>query len=303
MESSERSQPQAPVRDDAATGTALTLVYAALIPFIESAAKFLGGTTSSPQIVVARFAVQVMFISLLLALMPRLRQPLPSPLWPLLARGCLLALGSGLLFAGLAVMPLVESSAVFFIQPLLLTCLAALLLRENVGWQRLAAVVVGLVGALLIIGPNLENIGWQACLPALAALCFSGSALITRRWARLANAFMFQLVASSVALCLALLVLLAGHVLDVAALQAHMPTRSELLLLLVVGVGATVTNLLLTQAFRITPVSVLGPFLYIEIVGAALVGFWFFGDKPELWTAVGAVLVVGAGSYTWRRET
>ena len=98
-----------------------------------------------------------------------------------------------MLFAGLAVMPLVESSALFFIQPLLLTCLAALVLRERVGWQRLLAVLIGLLGALLIIGPNLENIGWQACFPVLGALCFSCSALITRSWAHLANAFMFQL--------------------------------------------------------------------------------------------------------------
>ncbi|MFT5449959.1 MAG: drug/metabolite transporter (DMT)-like permease [Gammaproteobacteria bacterium] len=303
MEASDRTDSRLPVKDDAATGTALTLVYAALIPFIESAAKSLGGTTSSPQIVVARFAVQFVFISLLLAAVPSLRHPLPRPIWPLLLRGGLLALGSGLLFAGLAVMPLVESSAVFFIQPLLLTCLAAVVLGESVGWQRLVAVLVGLAGALLIIAPNAANIGWQACFPALAALCFSGSALLTRRWAGLANAFVFQLVASGVALILAVAVVLVAHQLDLTALQAHQPTGSEILLLLVVGGGATITNLLLTQAFRITPVSVIGPFLYVEIIGAALVGYWFFGDAPELWTMVGALLVVGAGCYTWRRET
>ena len=291
------------VRDDVATGIALVVFLSLLIPFIESAAKFLGGTTSPAQIVLARFAVPVVLIALLLVVMPKLRQPLPRPIWPLVVRGCLLALGSGLLYAGLAVMPLVESSAIFFLEPLLLACLAAVILGEPVGWSRLLAASMGLVGALMIIGPNFSQIGWQASFPALAVLCFSLSALLTRRWAALANAFVFQLVASAVALALAIAVLGVAAFLDVQTLSPHVPTTSETWLLLVVGVGATITHLMRTQAFRIAPVSVLGPFLYLEIVGAAILGYMFFGDTPEMGSVFGAILVIGAGVYAWRRET
>ncbi len=303
MKSEVHTRQHLTVQDNAATGIALTVGNAALVPLVESGIKLLGGTTSSAQIVLTRFAVQVVFTALLLALIPKLRQPLPSPLWPLLLRGCLLALGSGLLYAGLAVMPLVESSAIFFIEPLLLTCLAGLLLGEPVGWGRLIAVTVGLVGVLMITGPNFEHIGWQASFPALAALCFSGSALLTRRWAALANVFVFQLVASATALALAVAALIAADILNVAALAPHLPTLSEAGLLLGIGVGATVTNLLLTQALRITPVSVIGPFLYLEIVGAALLGYLFFQETPEIGTVLGALLVVSAGAYTWRWGT
>ncbi|NKC12215.1 MAG: hypothetical protein GKR94_08425 [Gammaproteobacteria bacterium] len=208
MKSEVRTRQHLTVQDNAATGIALTVGNAALVPLVESGIKLLGGTTSSAQIVLTRFAVQVVFTALLLALIPKLRQPLPSPLWPLLLRGCLLALGSGLLYAGLAVMPLVESSAIFFIEPLLLTCLAGLLLGESVGWGRLIAVTV--------------------------------------------------------ALALAVAALIAAGILNVATLAPHLPTLSEAGLLLGIGVGATVTNLLLTQALRITPVSVIGPFPYLE---------------------------------------
>lgn len=301
METDPRQRPS--VQDDAPTGIALACGFAALVPFVESAAKYLGGTTSAPQIVLARFAVQVVFIALVLSAVPQLRQPLPRPMWPLILRGVLLALGSGLIYAGLSVMPLIESSAIFFIQPLVLTCLAWLVLGEVVTRSRLLAVVVGLAGALLIIGPNFELIGWQALFPALAALCFSGSALLTRRWAELANAFVLQLVGAVTALALAATVLAGAAYFDIARLAPRMPTLYEAGILFGVGVGATVTNLLLTQAFRITPVSIVGPFLYLEIVGAALVGYLLFQDVPEVWTLFGAFLVIGAGLYTWYRES
>ena len=67
-------------------------------------------------------------------------------------RGAVITLGSGLFYAALAILPLVEATAILFIQPLILTAFAAVFLGERVGWLRWAAVFTGLIGAYIIIG-------------------------------------------------------------------------------------------------------------------------------------------------------
>lgn len=59
---------------------------------------------------------------------------------------------------------------------------------------------------------------------------------------------------------------------------------------------------LFSEAFRRTPASTLAPFQYIEIIGATIVGYVFFGDFPDLWTWVGTAVILASGLYVFQRE-
>lgn len=272
------------------------------VPFMDSAVKFLGATMAAPQITLARFFVQCILIGAFLALISPASATRPDPLWPLIARGVVLSIGTAFLYAGFAAMPLVEAVAIYFLQPLILTGLSAAILKEDVGWRRWAAVTVGLAGAMLIIGPNVERIGAAAIFPALAALFFAVAGLLTRRWASAASLPVFLLVTAATAATLLLGLLLVGWSLDVASLTPRMPTMGEFGLLFFIGAGSTVSTMMLTQAFRTAPASIIAPFLYVEVVGAAIVGYLIFADLPSQTTAIGAAMVVGAGLFVWWRE-
>jgi drug/metabolite transporter (DMT)-like permease len=58
----------------------------------------------------------------------------------------------------------------------------------------------------------------------------------------------------------------------------------------------------LIQAFRRAPASVVAPFSYSSVLWAAFYGWVIFGEWPDLWTWVGASLIIGSGLYIFHRE-
>jgi drug/metabolite transporter (DMT)-like permease len=299
-----KTGPNGRPADDIRLGIFLIALFSLTIPIVGTSVKVLGQTLVVPQIAWTRFLIQVLIISILLGLTTReFSQPLPRPLWPLVVRGLVITLGSGLFYAALALLPLAEATAILFIQPLILTGLAAVLLGERVGWLRWAALVIGFAGAFLIIGPNFDSLGWAALLPVGAAICFATASLITRSWAATAGALMFQFITAATALATLSLVMGVGSAANIGILTPRWPTTPEIYLLLFAGIGSTITNLMLVQGFRIAPPSALAPFFYLEIVGATLLGVVVFGHFPGPTTIIGATIIIAAGLFVWHRET
>lgn len=297
-------QKPAEPADNVTVAILLVCGFAVLIPFVEGSVKALGeGGVAAPQITWARFMFQVVVAGGFMLVVGRGRIEVPRPIWPFLARGFFITVGSGFLYAGLAFMPIADSSAIFFVQPLFVTALSALVLHEKVGWRRWTAVAAGFAGALLIAGPNFASVGWPAVLPLLAALSFTFSVMITRSFRGHGSSIMFLFTTAATATVLLTLALAFGHVAGIKALAPVWPTFDELKLLLVVGTVASVTNLMLTQAFRTAPSSVIAPFLYLEIVGAMIMGFVAFGDVPKATMLLGGAIVVGSGLVVWWRES
>jgi drug/metabolite transporter (DMT)-like permease len=290
--------------DNVRLGIALIALFSLTIPIVGSGVKILGQTLNIPQITWTRFTLQVIIIGAAIAITSNaFSQPRPKPTWPLVLRGAVITLGSGLFYAALAILPLVEATAILFIQPLILTAFAAVFLGERVGLPRWAAVFTGLIGAYIIIGPNFEKIGWGSLLPAGAAVCFAIASLITRVWAASAGALMFQFITAVTAVVLLTAILGVGAAGDISFLAPRWPTPNELYLLLFAGVGSTITNLMLVQGFRIAPPSAVAPFFYLEIVGATILGAIVFSQLPGPTTVLGAAIVIAAGLFVWWRET
>ena len=289
--------------DNIALAISLTIAFAMFAPLSESAAKILGPTIPPAQISAARFAIHIVLIGAFVALAVPKSHWRPKPLWPLIVRGLLTTAGTVCIYAGLAVMPMVDAVAIFFIQPLVLTALSSLILGEPVGLLRWLAVITGMAGALMIIGPNFDNVGWSAAFPALAALFHGSAGLMARRWAGIARLPVFQIYTAFVGIIVTTLALAGGWLADIAAISPQMPTPFEALLLFAIGIGSMASTLTLTQALRIAPPSVIAPLLYVHILFSSTLGFLIFGHIPSERTIAGAALVISAGLLVWWRET
>ncbi|NND48737.1 MAG: DMT family transporter, partial [Rhizobiales bacterium] len=289
--------------DNIGLAIALTIAFAVFAPMSESAAKFLSGAVPPTQISAARFAIHILVIGTFVALAVPRTDWRPKPLWPLIVRGLLTTAGTVCIYAGLAVMPMVDAVAIFFIQPLVLTALSSLILGDHVGLFRWLAVIAGMAGALLIIGPNFENVGWSAAFPALAALFHGSAGLMARRWAGIARLPVFQIYTAFVGIIVTTAALAGGWLAEIPELSPQMPTPLEGLLLLAIGIGSMASTMTLTQALRIAPPSVIAPLLYVHILFSSTLGFLIFGHVPSERTIAGAALVISAGMLVWWRET
>jgi len=281
----------------------LVMGFAALIPLVEASVKTLGHDgMSALQITWSRFMFQIAVAGPLLFATEGRAWWRSLPLKVFILRGLFITSGSAFLYAGLAFIPMADSVAIYFISPLLLTALSALVLQEHVGPWRWGAVAVGFIGALLIAGPNFRSVGWAAALPALAALGYASSAILTRRYRIYGSALAFQFTTAVTGCALLTALLAAGAASSIPAIAPVWPSANELGLLALIGLIGTLTNFMLTQAYRLSPSSIIAPFLYLEIVGATCAGFLVFGDVPGLETVAGTVIVVGAGLIVWWRE-
>lgn len=269
-----------------------------IAPGMDVFAKFLTQTLSPGMVVVGRFAVQSMLLIPLILVASQWGRP---GLGHLLA-GMFLGLALLCINAALAVMPIANAIAIFFVEPLILTLLSAAILGERIGWRRIVAVLVGLVGALIVIRPNWEEYGIAAILPLGTALFFAGYVLVTRVMTRHGKLLSLQFWTGLAAMCTLLAAAGLAQVMPIPAVALDWPSQDEMLLFLGMGALAVLTHQMLALALARLEASVVAPMQYLEIVSATLFGWMFFRDFPDALTLLGAAIIISSGVYVFHRE-
>lgn len=197
-------------------------------------------------------------------------------------------------FSAIALMPLADVSAITFVAPLIVTALSVPVLRERVGPHRWGAIIVGFLGVLIVLRPGGEAFQVGALFALASAFLYAVSAVIVRSLSgREASAVVVFYTAS-------VFLLVSG------ALQPFVwvdPSWHDVGIMAITGMVGGVAQFLLTQAYRLAPVSVIAPFDYTHILWATMYGYVVFADVPGISVLVGAVIVMAAGAYIARRET
>lgn len=287
-------------RSSIETGMLMMAAGVVIIPGIDAIAKYLGDSLAPGQIAACRFLFQLLF---LLPIVLVTRRPLLSRHIGLNAlRGALIGGATLFFFWGLHHLPLADTIAIFFVEPLILTLIAALFLKERVGWRRLSAIIVGFAGALLVIQPSFQTVGPPAFLPLGAALCFAIYLALTRRVAIAEDVLTMQLWAGIFGLLTLAIAITIGETASVPVLDPSWPDAGEWLLLAALGAIATSGHLLIVGAFSRASPSILAPFQYLEILGATLLGVLIFDEFPTLLTWVGILVITASGLYVFHRE-
>ncbi len=278
-------------------GLGILLIISAALCFatMDNLVRKLGPLLPVLLILSARYAFQAVTMAVWLAFSRRHGLRSAHPRFQLL-RGSLLLATSAMSFWGVQFMPVPEFTAVNMLTPVLVTLLAAWLLRESVSPLRWALVAGGFFGALVVMRPGSGLFGWAVLFPLLGACTYAAFQVLTSRLAALENPFTTHFWTGAVGTAILLpLVALSG--IDVAgALAAAAP--STWALLLVVGLMGTTGHLLLILALGVAPAATLMPFVYVQIAAAALLGWLLFGQLPDFWAWVGMgiVSICGAAS-------
>ena len=285
---------RAPARADRPfKGIALILTSTVFLGVSDATAKYLSATLPSIEIAWIRFLVFALIM--LPAMVPG------TPLYSLrtgrlplqLVRGAML-LGSSLFFiSGLRYLPIAEASATGFVSPLFVTALSIIFLSERVGIRRWLATAAGLIGVLIILRPGTSAFHPAAFFPIVSAFAWASTLIMTRMMSgrELAVTTMTYSAIAGVVI-LSLLVPFVWVA----------PAWHEVLLGILIGVASTAGQWVVVLAFRYADASVLAPFSYTQLLWVSILGFLIFGEVPDLWTVVGAAVIVASGLYTAHRE-
>jgi drug/metabolite transporter (DMT)-like permease len=196
-------------------------------------------------------------------------------------------------FYGLSVVPLAEATALSFTNAIFASLGAVIFLRERMGVRRWSAVVVGLVGALVILRPGEAAVSAGALIVLLSAACWGGGTVIIKRLSRTDSAI-------TIALWMATMMIVVSVI--PACLVWVRPTPGQLLWLALIGGLASVGTLAYTQALKLADATLIIPIDFTRLVWASAIGFVAFGEIPDSWTWGGGFLIIGSTIYIALRE-
>jgi len=194
----------------------------------------------------------------------------------------------------LAHMQLANLSAIMQSLPLVVTLVAALLFHEPIGWRRIAAIVVGFIGVLIIIRPGAADFDRWSVLGLVSVAFVVLRDLATRKFSR-------ALPSTTGAIWAALAVLVVGAL--GLAHQGWQPI-SALHLAAIAGAAAFLIAgyLCAIMVMRVGEISVVAPFRYTSLLWAILLGWLLFGNLPDQWTLVGGAITVSSGLFILQRQ-
>lgn len=274
----------------------IALIISAMFVFAlqDGITKHLATTYAAPQILWIRFTFFVLFALAYSMRTKPLRACLTSnaPVLQII-RSLTIVAEIGIFILAVRHLPLAETHALFATFPLIVTAIAAIFLKEAVGIRRWSAIIVGLLGVMIILRPGTDAIAPAALLALLCAFMFAGYQVMTRLVSKYDDS-------ETSITYMAVVGLIVMTILG--PFYWRTPTADDWVLLLILAVTAALGHFLLIKALEFAPASLLQPFNFTLLVFASTVGYFAFGDVPDVWTVVGAIVIVSSGIYTVLRE-
>lgn len=257
----------------------------------DAMAKYLAKSLPPVEIAWLRFTMFVLIMLPIVLRHPRAMKSLTPGIQTL--RGIAMLSSSVFFISGLQYLPIAEASATAFIAPIFVTALSILFLAEKVGTRRWIATIVGLIGVFVIVKPGTAAFHPAAILPILSALGWACTLVLTRKMSG----------ADSVITTMSYTALVGFLMLSaVVPLYWVTPTWQQVAIGAAIGIASTTGHWIVVLAFRYADASVLAPFSYSQLVWVTILGFLMFGEIPDIWTAVGAAIIIASGLYTAHRE-
>ena len=208
-------------------------------------------------------------------------------------RGLVHGGGVILWFLAMSRIPISEVTALGFTTPIFITLGAAIFLGERLKPYRVAAVLLGFIGALLILRPGLRVIDIGALAQLGAAPLFACSYLMAKSATRReASSMIVILLSVFCTLTLALPALMVWRT----------PTLEELLLLGLTALLATSGHYCMTRALEAAEVSAVQPFTFLQLVWATILGLILFDAHPDVWIWIGGAVIVASATWMAQQE-
>lgn len=256
--------------------------------------KALGGVYSVMQIIF--FATLFSFVPMAVTILTDRTTGnfLPHHPWLVLLRSALMVTAMSCAFYAFSVLPLAEVYSLLFSFPLIVTVLSIPILGEVVRAQRWAAVGVGLIGVLIVLRPGATDITLGHLAALTAAFCSAFASVLVRKIGNEERSAVLILYP----------MLLAIAVMSLAQPVVYQPpSLLHLAMMALVGVFSVIAQHLIILAYRAAPAGVIAPSQYSQIIWATIFGMVFFGERPDIWVAVGASIIIASGVYVVWRES
>ena len=205
------------------------------------------------------------------------------------------AIAMAAIFIGLRNLQLAEVTSLAFSGPIWVVIFSMIFLSEKIRTKRWVAVGLGFIGVLIISKPGFDNLNYYYIFPIIFCIGFAGVSILIRKLTLAGETVWLIAFYFSVASGL-------GGLATFPLGDWIMPTKYDLVLLILVGLLGGIANLTLTQSYKLAEVTLTTPLKYLSLVFAVIYGFYFFNEVPSINTLLGAGLIVISSGIIFFRE-
>ena len=218
----------------------------------------------------------------------------------LMARGLFGAFSLMCVFYSVTTLQLAQATVLQYTYPAFTAVLALIFLKERIQLSTITCLIMSFIGLLVVVGPNMDGdalveIPWLSLAAALTGAFGSACAyVIVRRLSRSEDSSVIIFYFPLIALPISLLLLGSDFV---------MPGLKEIAILVLIGIFTQIGQVGLTKAMACEEAGKASAYAYIQVVFAAVLGLFLFGETPSLWTVLGGLIIImGALVNTlWKR--
>ena len=271
----------------------LNLTAWAVLPIMDGMAKYLSSDLHFLQVVWGRYFFMILISLPLTYLFFKKYLVKPKNISIQFIRSIFLFLSTVLFFYAISITSMAKALALAFVSPLIVTLLSSFLLKEKVGFHRWTAVIVGFIGALIIIQPGFIKINFATLAALGTGIAYAFYIISTRKLSSIDNPLLTLIFTG-----------LFGAIIISLIVPYYWinPNFNQWLLMIVLAVVGTFGHFCLILSLNYAEASKLSPLAYFEIVNNILIGYYFFGDFPNKWLWLGLFFIISSGIYISIRE-
>ncbi len=208
-------------------------------------------------------------------------------------RGFVGAIGMIAGFTCLTLIPLAQATAISFSQPLFITIGATIFLGEIIKARRIAAIIVGIIGMLIIVQPGFINFSFGIMLAIISALALSVNALIVKK---------LTITDTPQTIIIWMVIMLIPITFIPAISVWQWPSFETWLYLWGIAILGTLAHFSFTKSYTMAEITSLEPIGFIKLPIIALLGWMIFEEIPGTWTWVGGLIIFISTIYISQRE-
>ena len=194
---------------------------------------------------------------------------------------------------GIALLPLAEVTALEFTVPLWTLILAVLFLGETASRAKIVATAAGLVGVAVILRPGIEAVSPVALLVIAGAACFAASGVLVKYLTRTEDATMIVFYMN----------LLQLPIVTIPALFVWVhPGLADWPWIMAWGFAGLGAHYTMARGLRLADITLIFPLDFLRLPLIAVVGWMFYAEALDPWTALGALIIFAGNYHSVRKE-
>lgn len=219
-----------------------------------------------------------------------------------LLRGAAVSAATILFFSSIFLMPLAEATAIGFTTPMITALLSAIFLKERTRAATWVASFAAFGGVLIILRPNISELGWVALMPVGAATSMAVMMMGNRAVSTYGSPLLMQFLVASIAVPFVIAATVVGHFSGVEALRVDVPDWSIVARCAIVAVTASFAHWLIFMGTTRASAAEIAPMTYVQLLIAMALGIVIFGDWPDPTSLVGSAIIICAGLFLWNQK-